>query len=205
MLFDTVARQVGRTMPSPVREWVRGHREADLPSPEVRPSTIAKWWIDEYLLQQEIAMSRLRLPNTDFRRRLRDELGEGLDLFSERGWLRDPASYHLDPPTPTADEITITDRSDMGVAYERLRMPSHYRPPCRRTRPGPLARLHAQRHRNRLPAAPPRPAPAVDRLPERLPHRIPPDRLRHLRRQAPAPQARPQRRRQRRPVARPPS
>lgn len=128
MLFDTVARQVGRTMPPPVREWVRGHREDDLPSPEVRPSTIAKWWIDEYLLQQEIAMSRMRLPSTDFRRRLRDELGEGLDLFSERGWLRDPASYHRTPPTPTADEVTITDRRDMGVRYERLRMPSRYVP-----------------------------------------------------------------------------
>jgi hypothetical protein len=128
MLLDSAARNLARTMPGPVRDWIVGHRETDLPPVRIDPGLVAKWWVDEYLLQTEIAMGRMRMPTTDFRRRLRDELDDALDLFAARGWIADPRAYHLDPPIPTAGEIERTERHHRGIAYERLRYPSHYEP-----------------------------------------------------------------------------
>ena len=126
MLFDAVARQVARTIPEPVRDWMIGHRVEGLPDLEIVPSTIAKWWIDESLLQQEIAMNRLRLPSTDFRRRLRGELSEALDLFGDQGWLRDPRSYHVDPPTPTGTDEP-PPHPHQHQHQKRISQPSHAR------------------------------------------------------------------------------
>ena len=63
------------------RDWVIGHRERDLPRPRVTPGLAAKWLVDEWALQVEVAQSRLRWPASDYRRRLRDDYrgvrGEG--------------------------------------------------------------------------------------------------------------------------------
>jgi hypothetical protein len=128
MLMDMAARRLAATMPTPLREWIVGHREADLPSVRVDPAIVAKWWIDEWALQTEIAVNRSRLPTPDFRRRLRDELGEALDLYARRGWIADPRSFHLDPPTPSAGEVDIASRRYRGVTFERVRLPSGYEP-----------------------------------------------------------------------------
>src|SRR4051794_22604200 len=66
----------------PLLECLRGHRESPelVPRLSPTPDVIAKLLFDEWALQLESARSRLRVPTTDFRRRLRNELNEALDL-----------------------------------------------------------------------------------------------------------------------------
>ncbi|MFN3255824.1 MAG: alpha/beta hydrolase [Ilumatobacter sp.] len=106
--------------------WIVGHREHDLPRPRLTPALAAKWWIDEWALQVESANSRLRSPSIDFRRRLRDELGDGVELFNDMGWVDDPRSYHREPTELTSP--AFVRRSASGVAYEHMSMASEYEP-----------------------------------------------------------------------------
>ncbi len=108
------------------KDWVVGHRETDLPSPRLTPSLAVKWMIDELTLQTETANSRMRYPTGGFRRRLRDELGDGVEMFNSMGWVDDPRSYHLDPPTP--ERVMMVDRSARGLRYEHLSVESGYEP-----------------------------------------------------------------------------
>ena len=108
------------------RDWIVGHREPDLPTPRVTPALIAKWWIDELTLQNETAGNRLRAPSVVFRRRLRDELGDGVEMFNSMGWIDDPMSYHVDPPT--LKRPRLTKRRSRGIDYEHLTVASGYEP-----------------------------------------------------------------------------
>lgn len=126
MMTDMFVRSLGAAVPGPVREWVAGHREPDLPDVEVSPQLIAKWLLDETLLQTEVARGRMRLPSTDFRRRLRGELEDGLDLFADQGWLTDPRSYHVAPPPPS--NVQRVDKWHGGLRHERVRWASDYEP-----------------------------------------------------------------------------
>lgn len=108
------------------RDWVVGHREPDLPRVRPTPSLAAKWMIDEWSLQMEFAQSRLRMPTIDFRRRLRDELGDAVEMFNARGWVDDPRSYHVDPPP--MEGLTLTKRRAGFQPFEHLTVPSEYEP-----------------------------------------------------------------------------
>ncbi|MGB3734558.1 MAG: alpha/beta hydrolase [Ilumatobacter sp.] len=108
------------------RDWVVGHREPDLPRPQLTPALAAKWWIDEWALQIESTNSRLRAPSVGFRRRLRTELGDAVDMFDERGWTTDPRSYHRDPPP--LKRPRLTSKSTGGLDYEHLVVASGYEP-----------------------------------------------------------------------------
>ncbi|WP_420450611.1 alpha/beta hydrolase [Ilumatobacter sp.] len=107
-------------------DWLRGHRERDLPPVSWTPGLAAKWLIDEATLQNEAAITRMRLPTSVFRRRLRDELGEGVDLFDDKGWTADPMSYHRDPPELRRPRLAR--RSALGLDYEHLVVRSGYEP-----------------------------------------------------------------------------
>lgn len=107
-------------------DWLRGHRERDLPQVKVTPGVVAKWIVDELTLQQEAASSRMRLPTNVFRRRLRDELGEGVELFDDKGWTKDPMSYHVDPPSLRRPRMS-RERA-LGLDYEHLVVRSGYEP-----------------------------------------------------------------------------
>jgi hypothetical protein len=114
----------------PLLECLRGHREPPelVPRLSPTPDVIAKLLFDEWALQLESARSRLRVPTTDFRRRLRNELNEALDLFEARGWILHPRTYHQDPPPLSDEEMTI---NRMGVgpgAYEHARWESGWEP-----------------------------------------------------------------------------
>ena len=91
------------------RDWVVGHRERDLPRVGVTPDVVGKWLLDEWALQVEMAYNRLRWPSPDFRRRLRTELGDAVEMYNERGWVDDPRSYH-DDPAPLRDVIGLSHR-----------------------------------------------------------------------------------------------
>ncbi len=108
------------------RHWLVGHREPDLPSVRLGPTIAAKWLVDEASLQAELAYNRLRWPSTDFRRRVRTELEDALQLYEERGWIDDPRSYHLDPPPLTS--VQSRQRTLRGTRFEHLRFESRYEP-----------------------------------------------------------------------------
>jgi len=108
------------------RDWVVGHREHDLPRPQLTPALAAKWWIDEWALQVESMNSRLRAPSVGFRRRLRTELGDAVDMFDDRGWTTDPRSYHRDPPPLKRPRLTA--KSAGGLEYEHMVVASGYEP-----------------------------------------------------------------------------
>lgn len=110
-----------------VSDWVRGHTADDLPGIKATPGAAFKWITDEYLLQIELASSRMRIPDGAFRRRLRSELSEARDMFGERGWLDDPRSYHRDPEGPLVDPVSSHSRSGPYV-YEHLRFTSTFEP-----------------------------------------------------------------------------
>ncbi|MFK7918607.1 MAG: alpha/beta hydrolase family protein [Ilumatobacter sp.] len=119
--MSVVDELVGQT-----RDWFVGHREHDLPKARLSPVLAAKWFVDEWALQLETANSRLRAPSVAFRRRLRDELGDGVEMFNARGWVDDPRSYHLDPPP--LKRPRLTQKSAGGLDYEHLVVRSGYEP-----------------------------------------------------------------------------
>jgi hypothetical protein len=119
--MTVVDELVGQT-----RDWVVGHREPELPRPRLTPVLAAKWFVDEWALQLETANSRVRAPSVAFRRRLRDELGDGVEMFNSMGWVDDPRSYHRDPPPLRRPRLTR--RSAAGLDYEHLIVRSGYEP-----------------------------------------------------------------------------
>ncbi|MGF1598665.1 MAG: alpha/beta hydrolase family protein [Acidimicrobiales bacterium] len=125
-------RPIGRHLrrlrpPSPsIRDWVRGHTEDDLPGVTPDPVAVWKWVIDEWSIQAELAMGRMRIPDSAFRRRLRDELSAAAERYEAEGWLADPRSYHRDPPP--LDAIEQRTAVDGGYRYEHLRFDSDFEP-----------------------------------------------------------------------------
>jgi hypothetical protein len=86
----------------------------------------SKFVLDEWALQVENARNRIRVPTTDFRRRLRTELAEANAQFAANGWLDDPRRYHQTPPVLRDPQLR---RIGIGpLAFEHLRFPSGYEP-----------------------------------------------------------------------------
>jgi Prolyl oligopeptidase family len=108
------------------RDWIVGHREQDLPAVRPTPAVAMKWLVDEWAHQTEVVRGRIRWPNLDFRRRMRDELGDAEEMFDDRGWIADPRSYHRDPPPVT--EAQITPRRIGFTAFQQLSAPSRFEP-----------------------------------------------------------------------------
>jgi hypothetical protein len=76
--------------------------------------------------------------------RVRDEVAEALELFRERGWIADPASYHRAPPPP--DSTRERDLRSGNVRYTGLSWLDGYE--CRPEEPG-ASRYNGYR-RNRV-------------------------------------------------------
>ncbi len=115
-----------RLVPVPVKDWLRGHTEDELPPAKLSVTNAAKWWLDELTIQMELGAGRTRIPHGAFRERVRSELTEARQLFAERGWLADPQSYHQ-APTP------ITEWSERptqlgALRYDHVRFDSHFEP-----------------------------------------------------------------------------
>ncbi len=113
-------------LPGPVREWIRGHNEEELPAARLTPAASMKWLLDEWTLQLELASGRMRVPHGSFRRRVRSELSEARQLFRARGWLDDPRSYHQEPTPITQVESRPARLGDL--AYDHVRFDSNYIP-----------------------------------------------------------------------------
>lgn len=58
--------------------------------------------------------------------RVAAEVREALTQFTERGWVADPASYHVTPPP--LEKAELRRRSARGIAFEHLTFESGYEP-----------------------------------------------------------------------------
>lgn len=108
------------------RAYFVGHRETDLPRTRTTPAVAAKWMIDEWALRLEFTQTRLRWPSVDFRRRIRDELGDAVEMYNRRGWVDDPRSYHRDPPP--IDVVSLQPARRGPLRFEVLTCDSGYEP-----------------------------------------------------------------------------
>ncbi|MEE3326631.1 MAG: alpha/beta hydrolase [Myxococcota bacterium] len=97
---------------------------ARVPRPELGPRLAGLVAMDEATLGFE--QFSIRVPSGDKAEELVGEVLDGLDLFAERGWLENPAEYHLTPPPLVDPRITVrrTGKTD----YEHLSFESLYTP-----------------------------------------------------------------------------
>lgn len=83
--------------------------------------------IDEWSIQLELASARMRIPDGPFRQRLRSELAEARSLYSDCGWLDDPAAYHRTPP-PLDGGVQISATSAGDADFWHVRFASEFEP-----------------------------------------------------------------------------
>ncbi len=84
----------------------------------------AKVAADEAILS---TMSMTRgLPRGDRAVRIRAEVDDALEIFTSRGWVEKPESYHRDPLP--LDAPRIREAKSRGIAYEHLSFDSEYEP-----------------------------------------------------------------------------
>lgn len=93
-------------------------------APQVRMSAalVAQVAMDEAVVA--LVQGPSRFPRRADYLRVAAELAEAQDLFTERGWLDDPRSYHRDPP-PLTDPL-VTRGWSLGQHYDRLSWSSGY-------------------------------------------------------------------------------
>ncbi len=95
-----------------------------LPSPRHTLALASKVALDEIFLATEFVSATL--VSLRDRGRLAQEMGQALDLFEQRGWLDDPAAYHLTPWPPTWTQMD--NAGSLGIAYRHMRFESEYEP-----------------------------------------------------------------------------
>jgi hypothetical protein len=119
-------RAVPRTLQFLGTALWRGEVAESLPAPHLSLGLAAQVAMDEALLAMAMAPNRFPLPG-DFGR-VAQELGDAEAMFSARGWVGDPASYHRTPP-PLADRDLVRTRGwALGQGYERVSWESRFAP-----------------------------------------------------------------------------
>ena len=82
------------------------------------------------VLLDEVLISALRnprlFPRGDDYLRAGAEIAAAHELWQDRGWLADPASYHAEPPVP--DGVALRSEVTFGQRYEVMTFPSTYEP-----------------------------------------------------------------------------
>ncbi len=101
-----------------------GDRPSGIPAVRLTPSLVGHVVMDESIMAMAVGPNRF--PRRADYHRVGDELARAHALFTERGWLEDPASYHQ-TPTPL-EEPAVTRGWALGRSYERLWWPSGYEP-----------------------------------------------------------------------------
>ena len=130
---NRLARGLGiaiRTGIAPVllgMRWRQGfddHGGRPIPSLEVGWRVRSKRALDEFFLATELASATT--VSAKERARLGRELTEAVDLFEAKGWIEDPASYHLEP-----ESARLVQRESAGgllARFEHIRFESGYEP-----------------------------------------------------------------------------
>ncbi len=96
-----------------------------VPQPRMRPGMAIRAAEDE-LSMCTIVLTTWPLSVGGRAARIGRELEEGLALFEERGWFRDPILYHQDPPP--IEELRGGDRRHPEDGFEHLTFESSYEP-----------------------------------------------------------------------------
>ncbi len=139
---DPFVRRVGRRIAAPGAELLRvpprtarfainalmrgrnGTYESGFPTPKLTAALAAQVALDELMLG--VVKNPARYPKDKDFVRIARELAEALELYVERGWVNDPASYHRTPDAPS--KIRVRPANALGVSYQRLQWESGYEP-----------------------------------------------------------------------------
>lgn len=97
-----------------------------VPAPSLSLGFAAQMAIDEALLA--VALTPSRFPSAGDYRRVGAELGEARRRFVARGWTRNPARYHRDPPPLGDEQVRIERGWALGLRYQRLSFESGFAP-----------------------------------------------------------------------------
>lgn len=122
-----LAMTVPRTLGFMMKTWDRGQRVPVYPDPPAaRPTAglAAQVAMDEVILA--VMKSPRRYPRRLDYERVGSEVMDAVALYTERGWLADPRSYHGAPTPAVATRQSLG--SARGVTYERIDFDSGYAP-----------------------------------------------------------------------------
>lgn len=101
-----------------------GDRPPGLPPTKVTPALIGHVAMDEAIMA--LAVGPNRFPRRADYHRVGEEMRRAQALFEDRGWLKNPVSFHQTPPP--LEQPSITRGWALGKSYERLWWPSEYEP-----------------------------------------------------------------------------
>ena len=121
-----VTRAVPRTLHFVGSALVRGEVSESLPAPHLSLGLAAQVAMDEALLAVAMAPNRFPLPG-DFAR-VAEELADADELYTDRGWVADPLSYHRTPPPLSAHDVTTSHGWALGQVYDRISWDSRFAP-----------------------------------------------------------------------------
>jgi hypothetical protein len=119
-------RAVPRTLHFVGNTLWRGEVSESLPAPHLSLGLAAQVAIDEALLAVAMAPNRFPLPG-DYGR-VAEELAEAEAMFTRRGWIDDPSSYHRTPPPLVDGDLTGSHGWALGQGYERVSWESGFAP-----------------------------------------------------------------------------
>ncbi len=121
-----VTKAVPRTVAFVGRTLITGEVAHKIPRPALTLSLTAQVALDEALLA--VAMTPNRYPLSADYRRVSDEMAAAREMFSERGWIANPAAYHRTPPPLGDADVNRKPGWSLGTAYERIRFESEFSP-----------------------------------------------------------------------------
>jgi dienelactone hydrolase len=112
-----------------LRAWgYRLHPPADRETVPTAPSLMlaAQAAVDETVL----AVARLvhRVPPSEDIERVEREATQALEMFEARGWLADPVSYHVHPPSLSDEQVTLRKARSGAIRYTVMSFESGYEP-----------------------------------------------------------------------------
>ncbi len=121
-----VTLAVPRTLRFMVTTAIKGDASDDVPAPRLSLGLVAGVAMDEALLAMAMAPSRFPL-RADYAR-VSAELADARRMFSRRGWIARPASYHRTPPPLTPEDVEMSGGWALGQRYEQITYDSGFSP-----------------------------------------------------------------------------
>ena len=119
-----VTRAVPRTLRFIGTTAKSGEGSAGVPRPRLSFGLAAGAALDETLLA--LALAGRRFPRQADFTRVSCELADARDLFSHRGWIAQPSSYHRTPPALVAPDVEMGRGWALGLRYERVAYDSEF-------------------------------------------------------------------------------
>ena len=119
-------RAVPRTLHFVGNTLWRGEVSESVTAPHLSVGLAAQVAIDEALLAVAMAPNRFPLPS-DYGR-VAGELADAEAMYTERGWVDDPSTYHRDPPPLRDDDLTTSHGWALGQGYDRVSWESGFAP-----------------------------------------------------------------------------